>query len=105
MYVNTRHFASKYNSKSLSIKNTELWKIIWNIANKTYKLDIPQHIKDIRLTAIFYLWKLHLAPSNAFPSQILKSSLSIFIDSGDDTHNKWKVQEVVNSCKIKRYGI
>ena len=42
IYVDVRHFStSERESKSLSMKNAEPWKIICNIANKAYKLDIP----------------------------------------------------------------
>ena len=40
VYVDARHFAGKKDSKSLSMKNAGPWKIIHNIANKAYKLDI-----------------------------------------------------------------
>lgn len=54
MYVDAKHFASKRDSKSLNMKNAKSWKIIWNIANKAYKLDILQQIKNAGLTAIFH---------------------------------------------------
>ena len=42
IYVDARHFsASERGSKSLSLKNAGPWKIICNIANKAYELDIP----------------------------------------------------------------
>ena len=54
VYVDARHFASKKDSKLLSMKNAEPWKIVRNIANKAYKLEIPQQMKKIRLTPIFH---------------------------------------------------
>ena len=87
------------------MKNVGLWKILRNIANKAYELDIPQHMKDAGLTAIFHPWKLHLAPNDVFPGQILESGLPILIESGDKAHDKWKVLEVVDSRQTKRYGI
>ena len=106
MYVDVWHFAGKRESKSLSIKNAGLWKIIQNIANKAYKLDIPQHMKDAGLTAIFHPWKLHLAPNDIFPGQILKPGPPILIESGDgEVHNEWKVLEVVDSRQTKKYSI
>ena len=55
MYVDARHFASEKNSKSLSMKNAGLWKIVCNIANKAYELDIPQQMKEAGLTPVFHL--------------------------------------------------
>ena len=54
VYVYTRHFASGKSSKSLSMKNAGPWKIVCNIANKVYELDIPQHMKDAGLTPVFH---------------------------------------------------
>ena len=42
MYMDAKHFSNKRKSKSLSSKNTDTWKIIKNIVNKAYKLDLPQ---------------------------------------------------------------
>ena len=42
VYVDAKYFASERASKSLSSKNANPWKIIKNIANKAYKLDLPQ---------------------------------------------------------------
>ena len=55
VYVNARHFASKRDSKSLSMKNAGPWKIVCNIANKAYKLEILQQMKEAGLTPIFHL--------------------------------------------------
>ena len=42
VYVDARHFLSAgRDSKLLSMKNAGPWKIIRNIANKAYKLDLP----------------------------------------------------------------
>ena len=71
VYVDAKYFAGQ-ESKSLSMKNAGPWKVIWNIGNKAYELDIPQQMKDAGLTPIFHPWKLHLAPSNPFPGQILE---------------------------------
>ena len=54
VYVDARHFASKKNSKLLSMKNTGLWKIICSIENKAFELNIPQQIKDAKLTLVFH---------------------------------------------------
>ena len=105
VYVDARHFAGCEN-KLLSSKNAGLWKIIKNIANKVYKLDLPQQIKDAGLTTVFYRWKLHLAPSNAFLRQIFEPGPAILIDSNTEkVHNKWKVLKIVDFCQTKRYGI
>ena len=106
VYVDARYFASKHDSKLLSTKNAGLWKIVKNINNKAYKLDIPQQMKNAELTCIFHLWKLHLAPNSLFPGQILKFGLPIiFSSSNSETHNKWKVLEVVDLRQTKRYGL
>ena len=83
VYVDARHFASKQDSKSLSIKNAGPWKIVGNIANKTYKLDIQQQMKEAGLTFIFHSWKLHLALSDLFPRQVLKPRPPVFVNSSD----------------------
>ena len=74
MYVDARHCASERDKKLLDLKNTELWKIVQNINNKAYKLAIPEILKATGLTPIFHLWKIHLAPNNLFPEQILSSN-------------------------------
>ena len=91
----------------LSMKNSEPWKIVWNIANKAYELDIPQHIKDVGLTPVFHLWKLHLAPTNLFLKQILEPRPPVFVSSSDKNkaHEEWKVLEVVDLQKTKKYRV
>ena len=105
VYVDARHFVTERDSKSLSMKNAGPWRIVRNIANKAYELDIPQQMKDAGLTAIFHPWKLHLAPSNAFPGQILPPGPPIVVSSGDGDHDEWEVLEVLDSRQTKRYGI
>ena len=83
VYVDTRHFAGEKNSKLLSMKNAGPWKIIQNIANRAYKLEIPQQMKDAGLTPVFHLWKLHLAPSNLFLEQILEPKPPVLVSSND----------------------
>ena len=106
VYVDARHFA-RQNSKSLSMKNAGPWKIVCNIDNKAYKLDISQQMKDAGLTPIFHPWKLHLAPTSPFPGQVLEPGPSIFVSSSDgsEAHKEWEVLEVVNSRKTKKYGV
>ena len=107
VYVDARHFASERDSKSLSMKNAGPWKIVRNIGNKAYELDIPQQMKDSGLTPIFHPWKLHLAPSSPFSGQILEPELPILVSSSDGSkvHKEWEVLEVVDSQKTKRYGV
>ena len=91
VYVDARHFSTcDRESKSLSLKNAEPWKIVRNIDNKTYELDIPQQMKDAGLTPIFHLWKLHLAPTSLFPGQILEPGPPVFVSSSDgsETHKE-----------------
>ena len=83
VYVDTRHFANEQDSKLLSIKNAGPWKIVCNIGNKAYGLDIPQQIKDSGLTPVFHLWKLHLALSNPVSGQILEPGPLILVSSSD----------------------
>ena len=105
VYVNAWHFTGERKSKSLSMKNAGPWKILQNIANKAYELDIPQHMKDAGLTAIFHPWKLHLAPNNPVLGEILEPGPPILIESGDKAHNEWEVLEVVDLRQTKRHGI
>ena len=107
VYVDARHFAGKRDSKSLSMKNAGPWKIVRNIANKAYKLEIPQQMKEAGLTFIFHPWKLHLAPTSPFPGQILEPGPPVLVSSSNRSkaHKEWKVLEVVDSWKTKRYGI
>ena len=106
VYVDARHFAGR-DSKSLSVKNAGTWKIICNIANRAYELEIPQQMKDVGLTPVFHPWKLHLAPSNPFPGQVLETGPSVLVSSsnGSEAYEEWKVLEVVDSRKTKKYGI
>ena len=106
VYVDARHFAGR-ESKSLSVKNAGPWKIVWNIANKAYELDIPQHMRDAGLTPVFHLWKLHLAPTHPFPRQILEPGPLVLVSSSDKNkaHEEWEVLEVVDLRKTKKYGV
>ena len=54
MYVDARYFASERDKKLLDLKNAGPWKIVQNIDNKAYKLDIPKTLKDAGLTPIFH---------------------------------------------------
>ena len=108
MYVDARHFASERDKKSLNLKNAGPWKIIQNIDNKAYKLAISATLKDTGLTPIFHPWKMHLAPNNPFPGQILPSDLPIKISAKNDdnkAYKEWEVLEVVDCRKTKQYGI
>ena len=106
VYADARLFAGR-ESKLLSMKNAGPWKIIRNIANKAYKLDIAQHMKDAGLTPVFHPWKLHLAASNPFPGQILEPRPPVLVssDGKDKVHEEWEVLEVVDSQKTKKYRI
>ena len=105
--VDAKHFASGRDSESLSMKNAGPWKITQNIAGKAYKLDIPQHMKDAGLTPVFHPWKLHLAPIDPFPGQILEPGPPVMVNSSDENevHEEWEVLEVVDSWKTKKYGV
>ena len=71
--------------------------------NKVYKLEIPQYIKNAGLIPIFYLWKLHLAPNNLFPGQILlPKPLTLIQDDNDNMHNKKEILNIINYCKTKK---
>ncbi len=84
IYVDTHHFAAEKSSKSLELKNTSSWEIIYIINNKTYELKISEYLKKTGLTSIFHLWKLHLAPSNSYSGQIQELQLSIMITESDE---------------------
>ena len=84
VYVDARHFASERDKKSLDLKNAGPWKIIRNINNKAYELAIPEDLKAAGLNPIFHPWKIHLAPNNAFPGQILPPGPPVLISAEDD---------------------
>ena len=66
VYVNVKNFFFARQSKSLSSKNLESWRIVRNIDNKTYKLNIFKNLKSARIVSIFHSWKLHLTFLNSF---------------------------------------
>ena len=108
MYVDARHFAFESDKKLLDLKNAGPWKIVWNIDNKAYELDIPKTLKNVGLTPIFHPWKLHLAPNSLFPGQILPPGPPIEVSAKNDdnkAHEEWKVLEIVDCCQTKRYGV
>ena len=108
VYIDARHFASEKDKKLLDLKNGGLWEIIWNINNKAYKLDIPKTLRDAGFTPIFHSWKLHLAPNNPFPEQILPPDPPIKISAKNDNdkaYEEWEVLEVVDCCKTKQYRV
>ena len=91
MYMDARHFASEKDKKLLDLKNAGLWKIIPNINNKIYKLDIFKILKDAGLTPIFHPWKMHFTLDNAFSGQILPPDPPVKISAkNDDNHKAYK---------------
>ena len=106
VYVNAKDLKLKKASKSLSSKNVGPWEIIRVIDNKAYELDIPDHLRKAGLYPVFHPWKLHLAPNNPVPGQILPEEPLIEIDDGDgQTHTEWTVLEIVDCRKTKRFGL
>ena len=108
VYVGARHFASERDKKLLDLKNTEPWKIVRNINNKAYELAISETLKDAGLRLIFHPWKMHFAPNNLFPGQILPPGLPIKISAKNDNneaYEEWKVLEVVDCQQIKQYRV
>ena len=101
--MDARHFIFKRDKKSLDLKNTRLWKIVWNINTKAYKLDIPETLKAAGLTSIFHLWKLYLALNNPFSRQISSPSPPIEISAKNNkAYEEWKLLKVVDCLKTKR---
>ena len=88
VYMDVRHFASERDKKPLDLKNAGLWEIVRNIDNKVYELVISETLKEAGLTPIFHLWKIHLAPNNLFPGQILPLGPLIKISAEDDKDHK-----------------
>ncbi|MCJ1263595.1 hypothetical protein MMC22_003465 [Lobaria immixta] len=67
------------------------------INNKAFELEIPQQMKDAGLTPIFHPWKMHLAPDNPFPGQILPPHPPVWISAEDDerdhaAHDSWAMR-------------
>ena len=81
VYVNVKDFFSARQSKSLNFKNFESWRIVKNIDNKAYELNIFENLKSARVVPIFHSWKLHLTSSNSFSEQIIIPKPSILIQS------------------------
>lgn len=106
MYVNAKDFAPERPSRSLGFKNGGPWKIVRIIDNKAYELDIPKQLKEAGLTPIFHPWKLHLAPDDPFPGQILSEGPPVLISSdSEDPHEEYEVLEVVDCRETRRYGL
>ena len=107
VYVNAKHFASERPSRSLGFKNFGPWKIVRIIDNKAYELDIPQNLKNVGLTPIFHPWKLHLAPSNPFPGQVLPPGPPVLITENDEeaTHEEWEILEIVDCRETRKFGV
>lgn len=106
VYVNTKDFKLKRASRSLSSKNVGPWKIIRIIDNKAYELDVPEYLKLAGLHPVFHPWKLHLAPKNPIPGQILPEGPPIIIEDGNgESHTEWDVLEVVDCRETKRFGL
>jgi hypothetical protein len=104
IYVNAKNFKSQRQSQSLSSKNAESWKIIRNIDNKAYELEIFEHMNNAKLTPIFHSWKLHFASSNSYLDQVLAPELLILIDENDDSHEEYEILEIVDCRQIRKYG-
>ena len=104
MYINVKDFTTKRQSRSLSSKNVESWKILKNINNKAYELNISEHLRKIKLTSIFHSWKVHLAPFDSFSSQVLTLDPSLLITSADSDkqHKEWKLLEIVDCRKTRK---
>ena len=106
VYVNAKDFKLRRASKSLSSKNVGPWKIIRIIDNKAYELDIPDHLKQSGLHPVFHPWKLHLAPNNPIPGQIIPEGPPIEIeDETGGTHTEYEVLEIVDCRETRRFGL
>ena len=66
-------------------KKTSVWTIMHGtiINNKRYKLDISYYIGNAGFTFIYHLWKLYLAPDNAFLGQVLLPKSLMLISNND----------------------
>lgn len=106
VYVNSKDFTTQRQSRSLSSKNVGPWKIIRNIDNKAYELEIPEQLKSAGLTSIFHPWKLHLAPSDPFPGQIITSDPPVMISSspGEEPHEEYELLEIVDCRETRKFG-
>ena len=64
-------------------------------------------MKHAGLIPIFHPWKLHLAPNNLFPGQVLllESSISIQNNDNDNVHDEWEVLDRIDYHKTKKYKI
>ena len=63
-------------------------------------------MKDADFISIFHLWKLYLALNNLFSGQVLLPEPPILIQNNDnDIYNQWKVLDIINCCKTKKYRI
>ena len=106
VYMNSKDFISQRQSRSLSSKNVGPWKVIRNIDNKAYELEIPEHLKSAGLTPIFHSWKLHLAPTDSIPGQVNDPDPPILItDSNDEPHEEYELLELVDCRQTKKFGV
>jgi hypothetical protein len=89
------------------MKNAGPWEIICVINNKAYKVKLPEHLKRAGLTPIFYLSKLHLAPTNPYPGQYQDPQPPILITTGDDDkgHEEWEIDEILDCRDTKCFGV
>ena len=64
-------------------------------------------MRNAGLTPVFHPWRLHLALTNPFLGQVLKPGPPVLVSSSDKkkAHEEWKVLEVVDSQKTKKYGV
>ena len=107
IYVNTKNFSIEKQSQSLNSKNVDSWKIIRCIDNKTYELNISEHLKQTGLTIIFHSWKFHLAFFNSFSEQVIQPSSSLLIQGDFETtsHEEYEMLEIIDCRDIKKYDI
>ena len=107
IYVNTKNFSIEKQNRFLNSKNVDSWKIIRCIDNKTYELNISEHLKQTNLTIIFHSWKFHLTFSNSFSEQIIQSNSSLLIQNDSETtsHEKYEMLEIIDCRDTKKYDI
>lgn len=69
-------------------------------------MDIPERLRKAGLIPVFHPWKLHLAPSDPFPGQVLTPDPPLLITSADsdEQHEEWELLEIVD-CRKTRKGI
>lgn len=91
--LDARNIKTEKQSRGLDQKNVGPYRIVRNIDNKAYELDLKGDLRGI--FPVFHPWLLHLDPRDPLPEQRRKPQGPVNVD--DDGTPVYEVEEILDS--------